>query len=310
MHATETLPTHVLSTTAVSPTEGSITTPPPLAPTTSPSSLALPDGTLCLPGLDALEHELLQSAREVLGDRVLDDVGGYRLPAGFKLSILMPVYNERKTIQQVLARVRALPLPKEVIVIDDGSSDGTRELLRGIRGDAELRIVYHDHNRGKGAALRTGLSLSRGSVVVIQDADLEYDPTEFLRLVKPIVDGQADVVYGSRFLQGKPKTQTWHHWLANRVLTWLSNRFTGLRLTDMETCQKLFKREALAGVKICEDRFGVEPELTAKIARQGCRVVELPISYDGRNVKEGKKIGWKDAFDALRCIAHYSWRAV
>lgn len=263
-------------------------------------------GTIIAPALDRLEQQALEAAAEVLGERVLNDIDGFRLPANFKLTILMPVYNEKRTIQEILARVRALPLPKEIIVVDDGSTDGTRELLKGVRCDRELKVVFHSHNQGKGAAIRTALRHARGDVVVIQDADLEYDPREFLRLIRPIVENQADVVYGSRFLNGKPAKQTFKHWLANRLLTALSNLATDLRLTDMETCQKVFRRSALYDIQIKQDRFGVEPELTAKVARRGHRFVELPIAYDSRDISEGKKIGLKDAFNALWCIFRYS----
>lgn len=270
------------------------------------STPAAPVGPVVLPGLDTVEHQLVESVTEVLGDQGLKELDGYRLPVGFKLSILMPVYNEKRTIQEILARVRALPLPKEVIVVDDGSNDGTRELLKGVRNDRELKIVFHSHNQGKGAAIRTALSHARGDVVMIQDADLEYDPREFLRLIRPVVAGEADVVYGSRFVNGKPAKQTVRHWLANRILTAISNFFTDLTLTDMETCQKVFRRSSLKGIRITQNRFGIEPELTAKVARRGCRVVELPIQYDSRGVEEGKKIGLKDAFNALWCIIRYS----
>ena len=298
-----------------SSTETSLTARPAVAVSSIPAELAtppqslhdtLPGNTVVLPGADATEHALLESVREVLGDGALRDFDAFELPAGFKVTILMPVYNERKTIHQILTKVRALPLPKEVIVVDDGSTDGTRELLKSFRCSAELRVLFHSHNQGKGAALRTAMASATGDVVVIQDADLEYDPTEFLKLIRPIVEDRADVVYGSRFLNGKPKSQTWQHWLANRLLTALSNLCLDLELTDMETCQKVFRRKSLRGIRIAQNRFGVEPELTAKIARRGCRVVELPIVYRGRDVKEGKKIGLKDAFSALWCIARYS----
>ncbi|MBL8827211.1 MAG: glycosyltransferase family 2 protein [Planctomycetaceae bacterium] len=263
-------------------------------------------GAVVAPSLDLLEQQALEAAVDVLGDQALDQVDGFRLPANFKLTILMPVYNEKRTIQEIIARVRALPLPKEVIVVDDGSTDGTRELLKGIRSDRELKVVFHSHNQGKGAAIRTALRHARGDVVVIQDADLEYDPREFLRLIRPIVENQADVVYGSRFFHGKPAKQTFKHWLANRLLTALSNLATDLRLTDMETCQKVFRRSALYDIDIKQNRFGVEPELTAKVARRGHRFVELPIAYDSRDISEGKKIGLKDAFNALWCIVRYS----
>lgn len=303
--------TTTVTTTATTPldipadVEGRVSFP--LTPVETVQTVTPALGVAIAPDLDAVEQQALEDAASVLGDRVLQDIDGYRLPAGFKLTILMPVYNEKRTITEILARVRALPLPKEVIVVDDGSTDGTREMLKAVRSDAELKIVFHSHNMGKGAAIRTALRHARGDVVVIQDADLEYDPREFVRLIRPIVENQADVVYGSRFLRGKPPTQTFRHWLANRLLTALSNLATDLELTDMETCQKVFRRTALKGVTIKQDRFGVEPELTAKVARRGCRFLELPISYNGRDLSEGKKIGLKDAFNALWCIVRYSF---
>lgn len=257
--------------------------------------------------VDQHERQLVDDVTQVLGEAVLDELGGYRLPPGFKLSVVIPVYNERATIREIVRRVQAVSIPKEIIVIDDSSSDGTRQILEELACDAGLRVLFHERNQGKGAALRTGLAEASGDVILIQDADLEYDPQEYPRLLRPIVEGAADVVYGSRFLAGSPGHQTWRHRVANALLTWLSNRFTRLELTDMETCHKVFRRSAVAGIEIQENRFGVEPELTAKIARRGARIVEVPISYRGRSVAEGKKIRLQDAFNALYCIVRYSW---
>lgn len=228
-------------------------------------------------------------------------------PPGFRLSVVMPVYNECRTIEEIMSRVLALEVPKQLIVVDDGSSDGTRERLADWACHPDVRVILHQENRGKGAALRTGLAMAEGHVIAIQDADLEYDPSELIGLVEPILAGEADVVYGSRFFDGRPPGQLRRHRWANALLTMLSNWLTGLSLTDMETGHKVFRREALSGLRIEQDRFGVEPELTAKIARRGCRVIELPISYVGRNASEGKKIRLRDALDAVGCILRYGW---
>jgi glycosyltransferase involved in cell wall biosynthesis len=232
-----------------------------------------------------------------------------RWPVGFRLSVVMPVFNERRTIDEIVSRVLALDVPKELLIVDDGSSDGTREQLAAWAGHADVRIILHPKNQGKGAALRTGLAAAQGQVIAIQDADLEYDPSQLLSLVEPIILGEADVVFGSRFLNGRPAGQLRRHRWANTLLTSLSNWLTGLSLTDMETGHKLFRREAVAGLQIEQDRFGVEPELTAKLARRGCRVLELPIAYKGRNFAEGKKIRFRDALDAVGCILRYWWTA-
>jgi glycosyltransferase involved in cell wall biosynthesis len=218
----------------------------------------------------------------------------------------MPVFNERRTITEIVRRVRAVALPIELIIVDDSSTDGTRELLAQIEHDPGVCVYYHPANRGKGAAVRTGLGHATGDVVLIQDADLEYDPQEYVRLIRPIVEGTADVVYGSRFLTGRAEHQLLRHRLANALLTRLSNFFTRLKLTDMETCHKVFRRTVLSDLKLEQDRFGIEPELTAKIARRGARVVEVPIGYRARSQAEGKKIKLRDAFNALYCIARYS----
>ncbi|MBX3415852.1 MAG: glycosyltransferase family 2 protein [Pirellulales bacterium] len=230
----------------------------------------------------------------------------FRLPAGFKLSVCMPVYNEAQTIREIVARVRSVPIPKEIILVDDGSTDGTREVLAEMIGQPDLVIRFHDENRGKGAALRTAIAESTGDVVLIQDADLEYDPREYPQLVEPILDGRADVVYGSRFIGSGSRIQSFRHRLINASLTLLSNVTTNLNLTDMETCYKVFRRDVLGDISIAQDRFGVEPELTAKIARRRCRIYEVPISYAPRGYAEGKKIGLRDFFNAVWCTIRYA----
>ena len=226
------------------------------------------------------------------------------LPEGMKLSVVIPVYNERGTIHEILDAVKAVPLAKEIVVVDDFSKDGTRDVLRTI-DDPGIRIFYHDENQGKGAALRTGFSKVTGNIVIIQDADLEYNPQEYFRLIRPIVEGRADVVYGSRFIGESHRVLLYWHYLGNQFLTLLSNLFTNLNLTDMETCYKVFKADLLKDIHIKSNRFGVEPELTAKFAKRHCRIYEIPISYAGRDYTEGKKIGWKDGFSAIWCIIRY-----
>ena len=223
-----------------------------------------------------------------------------------KLSIVIPVYNEAATIAQIIERVRRVDVDKEIIVVDDCSTDGTRDVLRALPAAPDLVRLYHDVNRGKGAALRTGFTNAAGDVVVIQDADLEYDPSEYLKMLAPIADGRADVVYGSRFAGGEcHRVLYFWHSLGNRFLTLLSNAFTNLNLTDMETCYKMFRREIIQSIVLEENRFGFEPEVTAKIATLRCRVYEVGISYSGRTYEEGKKIGWRDGVRAVWCIVKY-----
>jgi len=228
-----------------------------------------------------------------------------------KLSIVVPVYNEKQTIEQVLDRIEKTPYEKEIIIIDDCSTDGTKEILRGLDSSTQMpsaRFFYHPVNQGKGAALRTGIAAATGDIVLVQDADLEYDPAEYGVLIQPIMAGLADVVYGSRFLSGPHRVLFFWHSLGNRILTLLSNTFTDLNLTDMETGYKAFRREVLLKITIEENRFGFEPEITAKIAKLRCRIYEVPISYFGRDYSEGKKITWKDGIAALYFIAKYNLR--
>ena len=218
---------------------------------------------------------------------------------------MIPVYNEMKTLETVIEKVRAVPIDKEIVAVDDCSTDGSRDLLKRLEGNG-LRALFHEKNRGKGAAIRTGFEAVRGEITLIQDADLEYDPAEYPKLVAPILERHADVVYGSRFLGGGAcRVLNFHHYLANKFLTFVSNVLTNLNLSDMETCYKVFRTSSLRQLKLRCERFGIEPELTAKIARKRFRVYEVPISYHGRDYSEGKKIGWKDAISALYWIVRF-----
>jgi len=221
-----------------------------------------------------------------------------------KLSVVIPVYNEVGTIREIIQRVLAAPSEKEVIVVDDGSTDGTQEILRR---EAPHRVVvlFQERNRGKGAALRAGFQKVTGDVVLVQDADLEYDPVDYPRLLKPIIDGNADVVYGSRFGGETHRVLFFWHYVGNRFLTMLSNMFTNLNLSDMETCYKVFRADLLKRLALRSNRFGFEPEFTAKVARLGCRIYEVPVSYHGRGYESGKKITWKDGISAIGCIIRY-----
>ncbi|MEW6220844.1 MAG: glycosyltransferase family 2 protein [Thermodesulfobacteriota bacterium] len=224
-----------------------------------------------------------------------------------RLSVVMPVYNEIRTIDAVLAAVHAAPVPvHEIIVVDDCSTDGTRQHLQTIV-DSRLRVIFHPVNRGKGAALRTGFERVTGDVVVVQDADLEYDPQEYPKMLAPIAEGRADVVYGSRFMGGAPHRVVYFwHMVGNRFLTILSNMFTNINLTDMETCYKMFRREVLESLTLEEERFGIEPEITAKVAGKRWRIYEVGIAYHGRTYREGKKIGWRDGVRAIYVILKYN----
>ena len=221
------------------------------------------------------------------------------------ISVVIPVYNEKNTIREIIKSVEAVPLDKEIIIVDDFSTDGTRELLAPM--EREHRVLYHDMNMGKGAALRTGFKAASKDIVIIQDADLEYDPQEYPRLIKPILDDKADVVYGSRFIGGEAhRVLYFWHMAGNRFLTLLSNMMTNLNLTDMETCYKVFRRELIRKITIEENRFGFEPEITAKLSKMNIRIYEVGISYYGRKYSEGKKIGWRDGVSALRAIIKYN----
>ncbi len=263
------------------------------------------------------EGERLDRLFRTLGEATCRRMGLYRVPEDLVLSVVIPVYKEKKTIHEIIRQVRAVPIRKQIILVDDCSDDGTREILQGMqRTEPDLTIVFHDRNRGKGAALRTGFKHATGDVVIVQDADLEYDPAQYPQLLQPIIEGKADVVYGSRFIGESHRVLHFWHSLANRMLTLLSNLFTDLNLTDMEVCYKVFRREVIQGITLKSDRFGFEPEVTAKIARfrvpptdgrpeRKCRIYEIPVSYNGRDYSEGKKIGIKDGFQALYCIIRY-----
>jgi glycosyltransferase involved in cell wall biosynthesis len=224
------------------------------------------------------------------------------------LSVVIPCFNEVGTIEEIVRRVtEAPPLDKEIIVVDDASTDGTRDILETRLSGRVNRVILQPQNRGKGAALRAGFAAASGAIVLVQDADLEYDPQEYVKLICPILDGKADVVFGTRFAGGEShRVLYFWHSVGNRILTFTSNLFTNLNLSDMEVCYKAFRREVLAKIQIEEDRFGFEPEITAKVARLGCRVYEVGISYSGRTYSEGKKIGWRDGVHAIWCILKYN----
>ena len=268
--------------------------------------------------------EWFESLRQTLGDAACRQLGIYVIPPDLLLSVVIPVYNEMEMLPALVDRVLAVPIRKELILVDDFSTDGSRDFLKSLEennspvpGQSEsqqqapentIKVFYHDKNRGKGAAVRTGFSKVSGGIVIIQDADLEYDPAEYPRLLHPIVEGKADVVYGSRFLGDQPhRVLYFWHYLGNKFLTMLSNCFTNLNLTDMETCYKVFRRNVVQDIepRLRQSRFGIEPEITARIARRRYRVFEMSISYSGRTYEQGKKIGWKDGAKALWCIIRY-----
>lgn len=264
-------------------------------------------------------REWFERLQSVLGESACRKLGMYVIPDNFLLSVVIPVYNERNTLLSLLNRVRAVPVRKEIVLVDDCSRDGTTELLKELEqnpgNDAlnTLSIQFHPVNRGKGAAVRTGFSRATGDVLIIQDADLEYDPGEIPRLLQPIIQGEADVVFGSRFLGDQPhRVLYFWHFVGNKVLTMLSNFTTNLNLTDMETCYKLFSKEIMSQIAptLQQERFGIEPELTAKVSAIPCRIFEMSISYHGRTYDEGKKIGIKDGFSALWCIAKYGLQSI
>jgi glycosyltransferase involved in cell wall biosynthesis len=253
------------------------------------------------------ERELADAFRSCGGGDLLNPDSR---PSTVTLSVVIPVYNERRTFLNLLDAVRAVPIHKEIIIVDDCSRDGTRELLQEqVDGKVPgVRVYYQEVNQGKGAALRRGFAEARGDIVLVQDADLEYDPHEYPQLIEPILRGKADVVYGSRFQSGAHRVLYFWHRLGNGFLTTLSNMFTDLNLTDMETCYKVFRREVIQSIPLKQNRFGFEPEVTAKIARRGWKIYEVPISYSGRSYQEGKKIGWKDGVQAIWCILRYAFR--
>ena len=236
----------------------------------------------------------LRRVQEVVDGAMTDEIQ----EDNFLLSVVIPVYNEKESIEAVIRRVRATPYRKEIIVVDDASTDGSDGILRSLAGD-EVKVFTHERNRGKGAALRTGFAQARGDIVLVQDADLEYDPADYPSLLKSLLDGRADAVYGSRFLGGPHRVLLFWHRLGNGVVTLLSNILTNLDLTDMETGYKVFRGDVIRGVTIKSDRFGVEPEITAKLARMGARIYETPISYSGRDYAQGKKLTWRDGVAAL-----------
>ena len=257
---------------------------------------------IALAEAEALTEPSAVAARKVERKRA-ERQAGYALDC--KLSVVIPVYNEEQTLRQIVDRVRAVPLDKEIVIVDDCSTDGTHAILRELEKLEDVQVVYHQFNHGKGAALRTAFMHAQGEVVIIQDADLEYDPSDYIDLIRPIVERKTDVVYGSRFLGDEIRDPSFIHRLGNRALTTLSNLLTGHRLTDMETCYKVFRREVLTDIDIKQDRFGFEPEITAKLARRNHSIMEIPIQYNGRGYEEGKKIGLRDAFNALFCIVRY-----
>ncbi len=286
----------------------------PDGPLISSPEVAMPDS---LPASN--DPQRLEWLSRVLGEPICRKLGIYRIPEDLVLSVVIPVYKEISTIQELVDRVRAVPIRKQIILVDDYSTDGTRELLQKWREtESDLTILFHEKNQGKGAALRTGFAHATGQLVIVQDADLEYDPSEYPKLIQPIVEGRADVVYGSRFIGESHRVLHYWHSLANMFLTHLSNMFTNLNLTDMEVCYKVFRREVIQGITLKSNRFGFEPEVTAKVARfhmpaiegrnpeRRCRIYEMPVSYNGRDYSEGKKIGVKDGFQALYCILRYA----
>jgi len=245
---------------------------------------------------------------KLLGEGACRQLGIFPIPNGFKLSVVIPVYNEERWLPELLRRVREVPINKEIVIVDDFSTDSTRQILKRYENEDDINVIYQPQNCGKGAALREGFRHCTGDVVIVQDADLEYDPAEYPRLIQPIVDNRADVVYGSRFIGDQHRVLYFWHSVANTMLTLLSNMFTNVNLTDMETCYKVFRREVLEGITLKSDRFGFEPEVTAKIAKKrnpAWRIYEVPISYSGRTYEDGKKIGLKDAFGAFYCIVRY-----
>ncbi|HMO83812.1 MAG TPA: glycosyltransferase family 2 protein [Lacipirellulaceae bacterium] len=262
--------------------------------------------------LDRLQANLALAEQTLKAVRELESGAGASLPRptrtrALTASVVIPVYNERETIVEIVRRVQAVGVHREIIIVDDFSTDGTRDLLLQLDREPDVRVLLHGYNRGKGAALRTAFPHCRGDVVVIQDADLEYDPADLPALISAIEDGEADVVYGSRFLENPAQDPSRVHRLGNWLLTVASNLTTGQWLTDMETCYKAFRRDVLAQIDVEQERFGFEPEITAKVSQLGYGILEMPIRYSSRGYSAGKKIGMRDAVSALWCIAKYGW---
>ncbi len=258
--------------------------------------------------------EWFEAQKEHMGEAACRHVGFYVIPDGLRLSVVIPVYNEEETLRNLVSRVREVPVRKEMVLVDDCSADKSRQVMQALEEEAagddfnQIRTFYHDVNQGKGAALRPGFANVSGDIVIIQDADLEYDPAEYTRLLRPIIEDRADVVYGSRFLGDQAHRVLYYwHYVGNRFLTMLSNWFTNLNLTDMETCYKVFRRSVVDELvpHLKQNRFGFEPEVTARLARRRLRIYETSVSYSGRTYTEGKKIGWRDGFSALWCIVRY-----
>lgn len=269
---------------------------------TSPGVLPAPTA---LPTTDETYLERMETALESVEQTVDEAIREDKQATKLAVSIVIPVYNERETIQEIVKRVQAVGVHEEIVIVDDYSIDGTREVLRELEKQDDIRVFMHGYNRGKGAALRTAFAEVEGDVVMIQDADLEYSPEDYPKLLAPIQRGETDVVYGSRFLENAHQDPSMVHRFGNWLLTASSNLVTGQRLTDMETCYKVFRRELLYGINIEQDRFGFEPEITAKLSRRGHQILEVPIQYDSRGYEEGKKIGIRDAINAFWCILRY-----
>ena len=271
---------------------------------------------MALSVLEAAQQQETQQRADATGDRAavddsasVDEWASRELATEVLLSVVIPVFNERATVREIVRRVQAVGLNLEIVLVDDFSVDGSRQILLEMEAEYDnVRVFLHGYNRGKGAALRTGFAQVQGDLVIIQDADLEYDPNDYPSLLEPILSGETDVVYGSRFLGDEIRDPSFLHRLGNRMLTMASNLVTGQRLTDMETCYKVFRREVLADMNLEQNRFGFEPEITAKVSRRGYTIREVPIAYHGRDYAEGKKIGYGDALSALWCILRYRLR--
>ncbi len=279
---------------------------------TQSKSHSVPFRPTVLPNVEAqssLEPQPTQSALQALdsASQWLMDVQSPVVSAP-KLSVIIPAYNEAKTLHQVIESVLALDIEKQLIIVDDGSSDGTREAIAALRENDGITVVLHEKNQGKGAAIQSGIRLATGDIVIVQDADLEYDPKDILKVIKPILDGESDVVYGSRYLANSHQDQSALHRFGNACLTGFSNWMTNQSLTDMETCYKAFRRELIQGIRIEQRRFGFEPEITAKLAKKKIVIREVPISYRSRSWQEGKKIGVKDLISTLYCIVRYRFQ--